>query len=121
MIRRPPRSTRTDTLFPYTTLFRAIRQDPGARSGDSCRSGARSRPTIQSILVHNAWRRDALGKQLVDLAAVHVDDFKRPQAISKTFAHLGQMPQLREREPGSGLVITFVRQSQAKPVRHSIR
>src|SRR3546814_2562414 len=25
MIRRPPRSTRTDTLFPYTTLFRSIR------------------------------------------------------------------------------------------------
>src|SRR3546814_7717248 len=29
MIRRPPRSTRTDTLFPYTTLFRS----PGDRSG----------------------------------------------------------------------------------------
>src|SRR3546814_2275546 len=28
MIRRPPRSTRTDTLFPYTTLFRS-RPDPG--------------------------------------------------------------------------------------------
>src|SRR3546814_2826552 len=28
MIRRPPRSTRTDTLFPYTTLFRS----PGTRS-----------------------------------------------------------------------------------------
>src|SRR3546814_6031254 len=29
MIRRPPRSTRTDTLFPYTTLFRSGRQrDP---------------------------------------------------------------------------------------------
>src|SRR3546814_7853861 len=26
MIRRPPRSTRTDTLFPYTTLFRSGRQ-----------------------------------------------------------------------------------------------
>src|SRR3546814_9810372 len=25
MIRRPPRSTRTDTLFPYTTLFRSTR------------------------------------------------------------------------------------------------
>src|SRR3546814_44299 len=25
MIRRPPRSTRTDTLFPYTTLFRSCR------------------------------------------------------------------------------------------------
>src|SRR3546814_16590838 len=32
MIRRPPRSTRTDTLFPYTTLFRsAVRDDAVAR------------------------------------------------------------------------------------------
>src|SRR3546814_20848445 len=29
MIRRPPRSTRTDTLFPYTTLFRSL--DPAQR------------------------------------------------------------------------------------------
>src|SRR3546814_10801992 len=28
MIRRPPRSTRTDTLFPYTTLFRSVRGRP---------------------------------------------------------------------------------------------
>src|SRR3546814_3971515 len=28
MIRRPPRSTRTDTLFPYTTLFRSLSPDP---------------------------------------------------------------------------------------------
>src|SRR3546814_6535524 len=34
MIRRPPRSTRTDTLFPYTTLFRSNRsQWPGAVIG----------------------------------------------------------------------------------------
>src|SRR3546814_9506184 len=26
MIRRPPRSTRTDTLFPYTTLFRSVQE-----------------------------------------------------------------------------------------------
>src|SRR3546814_12216766 len=26
MVRRPPRSTRTDTLFPYTTLFRSLDQ-----------------------------------------------------------------------------------------------
>src|SRR3546814_2753544 len=32
MIRRPPRSTRTDTLFPYTTLFRSHQQDK-ARHG----------------------------------------------------------------------------------------
>src|SRR3546814_2664192 len=29
MIRRPPRSTRTDTLFPYTTLFRSRHQHGG--------------------------------------------------------------------------------------------
>src|SRR3546814_12914770 len=28
MIRRPPRSTRTDTLFPYTTLFRSLAVNP---------------------------------------------------------------------------------------------
>src|SRR3546814_2446375 len=28
MIRRPPRSTRTDTLFPYTTLFRSVHIEP---------------------------------------------------------------------------------------------
>src|SRR3546814_20020304 len=32
MIRRPPRSTRTDTLFPYTTLFRSFHQP--RRHGD---------------------------------------------------------------------------------------
>src|SRR3546814_1660653 len=31
MIRRPPRSTRTDTLFPYTTLFRSLPAQHGAR------------------------------------------------------------------------------------------
>src|SRR3546814_10938670 len=31
MIRRPPRSTRTDTLFPYTTLFRSGRSAAGRR------------------------------------------------------------------------------------------
>src|SRR3546814_8102404 len=30
MLRRPPRSTRTDTLFPYTTLFRSGRAADGA-------------------------------------------------------------------------------------------
>src|SRR3546814_12915104 len=30
MIRRPPRSTRTDTLFPYTTLFRSLVAAPPA-------------------------------------------------------------------------------------------
>src|SRR3546814_17643747 len=35
MIRRPPRSTRTDTLFPYTTLFRSLRL-PRLSDGSKC-------------------------------------------------------------------------------------
>src|SRR3546814_4627208 len=31
MVRRPPRSTRTDTLFPYTTLFRSFTVEESAR------------------------------------------------------------------------------------------
>src|SRR3546814_9950363 len=42
MIRRPPRSTRTDTLFPYTTLFRSARA-PGALSAGPS-GGARRQP-----------------------------------------------------------------------------
>src|SRR3546814_10060716 len=35
MIRRPPRSTRTDTLFPYTTLFRSRRGPDQPRCGEA--------------------------------------------------------------------------------------
>src|SRR3546814_5066454 len=46
MIRRPPRSTRTDTLFPYTTLFRS----PGAhRCGAAHRGGAAARVSVASL------------------------------------------------------------------------
>src|SRR3546814_9717807 len=33
MVRQPPRSTRTDTLFPYTTLFRSIGRETAQRRG----------------------------------------------------------------------------------------
>src|SRR3546814_15272791 len=49
MIRRQPRSTRTDTLFPYTTLFRSAGQPrrgrgPPGRPGDRRRRRAGDRP-----------------------------------------------------------------------------
>src|SRR3546814_18071365 len=40
MIRRPPRSTRTDTLFPYTTLFRSRRFGIMATGVCACDSAA---------------------------------------------------------------------------------
>src|SRR3546814_11368472 len=37
MIRRPPRSTRTDTLFPYTTLFRSTSRASGGDTAETVR------------------------------------------------------------------------------------
>src|SRR3546814_7804828 len=53
MLRRPPRSTRTDTLFPYTTLFRSLPSivccgRPGGRAG-RCRFGNRSSAIFQTF------------------------------------------------------------------------
>src|SRR3546814_6767322 len=49
MIRRPPRSTRTDTLFPYTTLFRSCEVTCTQSSSTTPRTAARSR-LIYSLL-----------------------------------------------------------------------
>src|SRR3546814_8195236 len=54
MIRRPPRSTRTDTLFPYTTLFRSRRAHP--RHGDGGFIGS----AVEWRIVSN--RRDVGGR-----------------------------------------------------------
>src|SRR3546814_17825771 len=46
MIRRPPRSTRTDTLFPYTTLFRSDRQRRSVCRRAQCKTGRDLRNAI---------------------------------------------------------------------------
>src|SRR3546814_4001780 len=46
MIRRPPRSTRTDTLFPYTTLFRSLWRRP---SGAGVRPLTAAWPTLLPV------------------------------------------------------------------------
>src|SRR3546814_12125889 len=61
MIRRPPRSTRTDTLFPYTTLFRSVSGDRGQRferrvAGE--RGGRESRRRGNDLLQIEARRDD---------------------------------------------------------------
>src|SRR3546814_3212094 len=49
MIRRPPRSTRTDTLFPYTTLFRS---HPTTRERRRHRRSARTKAPVRRL----RWR-----------------------------------------------------------------
>src|SRR3546814_13021410 len=59
MIRRPPRSTRTDTLFPYTTLFRS---EPARGGGLPVRSGAAIRAHSERDAAHTALgQRSASG------------------------------------------------------------
>src|SRR3546814_1281694 len=53
MIRRPPRSTRTDTLFPYTTLFRAADLRaccPDPVGAPALRMGGRRRAVPRQLL-----------------------------------------------------------------------
>src|SRR3546814_4709159 len=62
MIRRPPRSTRTDTLFPYTTLFRSARNSAMiARRADDDPIG-----TAQGI-----DQRSGLRRALFDIWRIH--------------------------------------------------
>src|SRR3546814_20862391 len=49
MIRRPPRSTRTDTLFPYTTLFRSAQQDDGRNRSSSLSFPTRFGPAQKTL------------------------------------------------------------------------
>src|SRR3546814_2153533 len=61
MIRRPPRSTRTDTLFPYTTLFRSrsgvgsVNQRPASSAEESERRWARSRYSVPPRWSTSCW------------------------------------------------------------------
>src|SRR3546814_7143245 len=76
MIRRPPRSTRTDTLFPYTTLFRSrhglwpvrYRLDRKSLSSSSRRGGNVRRRVLGELLVparpaHGIRRFGAIGNR----------------------------------------------------------
>src|SRR3546814_18344241 len=62
MIRRPPRSTRTDTLFPYTTLFRSARAGgdgdiDGQRPGAQRAGGADWLPSHGPVPLHRHGQR----------------------------------------------------------------
>src|SRR3546814_16277769 len=64
MIRRPPRSTRTDTLFPYTTLFRSALADQRV-DADSVGSGEAQ----QAVALHGSLRnRDRAASGQRDIA-----------------------------------------------------
>src|SRR3546814_19465607 len=82
MIRRPPRSTRTDTLFPYTTLFRSVprgplpdephRVHPEQRGIDHERHGVSPGSSDEDLPphVHRRGDRSAVCRRITELGVV---------------------------------------------------
>src|SRR3546814_11235900 len=73
MIRRPPRSTRTDTLFPYTTLFRSRQIEARAVAGEH--DVFRAHRDVEAILVTKRARVAVNGDDAIGLADVDDREF----------------------------------------------
>src|SRR3546814_16682290 len=104
IVRRPPRSTRTDTLFPYTTLFRSRRDQPLGqfararqffrRGGDDGRiaSETRDQPLRQRLGVPpgKRERKQIFQKLMVEqrrTAAVE-QPLAQARPVSRMFSHI---------------------------------
>src|SRR3546814_15759354 len=68
MIRRPPRATRTDTLFPYTTLFRSCLggSDTHENYQPLCMAHSRAKTGREGALIRAATRRARNAKKVGD-------------------------------------------------------
>src|SRR3546814_990049 len=90
MRRRPPRSTRTDTLFPYTTLFRSILHISGLVAGRA-RIGFRRKPESQGraprLYDKCIWRENSNS---------HIGRWIGPEiaARSRSEEHTSELPSL---------------------------
>src|SRR3546814_17474683 len=95
MIRRPPRSTRTDTLFPYTTLFRST-----AAGGPRPRPRLRAKASVaRRTLVQSGREASRAGANLADEPAATASGKHRirdPRS-DRSFDEFG-----RDRRPDTG-------------------
>src|SRR3546814_13951249 len=86
MIRRPPRSTRTDTLFPYTMLFRSLKRADGDDT---------EHPRVhveQQMAMESPVARRIGGQVEADLAArQHIDGVLARIAAGMAVHHLEEM------------------------------
>src|SRR3546814_2649082 len=101
MIRRPPRSTRTDTLFPYTTLFRSkivggeagspVRQDMGDAERERLSGGVEEGDGVGGILrvVYGEMRSEEHTSELQSLMRISYAVFclKKKKNYYENFIH----------------------------------
>src|SRR3546814_14213877 len=109
MIRRPPRSTRTDTLFPYTTLFRS------ALGRNTARVGADHRPGPGDVAADILFGHQKING--VDPAVV-LDDEVDDRVLWAGAAHPGD---LRQRLAGKRLQLVVLEAGQQEIGRASCR
>src|SRR3546814_11767482 len=107
MIRRPPRSTRTDTLFPYTTLFRSaeahdadrvVAQDGDQVAGKACDGELREADHAAVAGQHHKRQREGAEAQRIaaDLVGAEIGGEARV-GEEETAGELGRRGDLRER------------------------
>src|SRR3546814_7539912 len=90
MIRRPPRSTRTDTLFPYTTLFRSH------GGGDRHQHGKRHQPRNRVLKQRHHPRGEQRRPKVHDqpgLAGLHGFE-ERPVDVARSEEHTSELQSL---------------------------
>src|SRR3546814_9555165 len=88
MIRRPPRSTRTDTLFPYTTLFRSVPQGLGDKQQSSTGLG----PVHQ--LIDFQWSHMGALTQQQQAALIRLKAGQDIQVIGRSEEHTSELQTL---------------------------
>src|SRR3546814_15371632 len=108
MRRRPPRSTRTDTLFPYTTLFRSLFDD---RAGDPafegvlCALGRKADNTAQLADRLLPILDPADEDIVIERLPAPVDDADRGAAVEPILDPMEQIP--HRRGPHRRIVVTL--------------
>src|SRR3546814_9118770 len=85
MIRRPPRSTRTDTLFPYTTLFRSL-AEAGMDSSEALEAWLEADPTHRAAWaqVNDPWELIGDHATAPELMAMRRDALSRAHRLGRT-------------------------------------
>src|SRR3546814_11047424 len=118
MIRRPPRSTRTDTLFPYTTLFRSLAAQ--LTGLDDLRRLRERRHNVRRLQHREI---DLRRRQLLELGQTHfrsprldrrLEAALRPAALARHLAAFEAALLVAARTRGLTLVATYGRLAQSR-------